>query len=98
MSEYLVDAAVDTLSPGDARRFALELVAFVERVQSALASWRSGVLVAPAYRRPFVEQLRDEAGRRRVTGDLTASAWSAVAESVELGAQVAAIWRCSDVR
>lgn len=93
MSEYLVDQATSGLDPDAVRRFAVELQEFVSRVRANLEAQRSGIGVAPAYRRPFPLQLEAEAERRDALRDPTAEAWRALAESVRLARACAEICR-----
>jgi hypothetical protein len=97
MSEYLVDQPLRGLDPASVDRFAAELQEFVSRVSVMLSAQRRGVGVAPAYLRPLAVQLEAEADRRDHLDDVTADAWRALAESVELSLAVADIERGFDV-
>lgn len=97
MTEYLVDQALEDLDPDAVGRFADELREFASRVRANLAARRRGVGIAPAYLRPFPVQLEAEADRRDHLDDVTADAWRALAESVELALTVAEIGRGFDV-
>ena len=84
LHDSLLSAALARLTDTEYARVLGEVDAFIAGLHEMHAAERRGVSVAPAHRRPLLDQLRAEARRRETLGDRSAAVWSALAESMAL--------------